>query len=173
MTATPSILEFYQQNWGITINRLNDEILINYKTKQLHCTDFDTIPYIITTNQIVGKTIIMCYSVSDCYKLKEKIPNSAILISKSSSKYLPEMDSIRNYIIQNEILPETYLEVSERDNKTKQPLIFEEIPLKVLITTSTLREGINLKEESGVKNVISCFSDELHLVQFAGRCRFI
>ena len=172
MTATPGIVEYYQNDWGVTINRINNEILVNYKAKQLHCIDFDTIPYIITTNQIVGKTIIMCYSITDCYKLKSKIPNSAVLVSKSSKRYMPEMDLIRDCIVENNTLPETYIDVIERDNKTKQPLESKERKLEVLITTSTLREGINLCEESGVRNVICCFSDELHIVQFAGRLRY-
>ena len=171
MTATPNIVEYYQDEWGVKITRLNDKILVNYKAKQLHCTDFDTIPYIIAT-QIVGKTIVMCYSIADCYKLKDKIPNSAILVSKSSNKYLPEMDLIRNCIINNEVLPDIYWDVIKRDAKTKKPIEYEEKNLEVLLTTSTLREGINLRESSGVRNVICCFSDELHIVQFAGRLRY-
>jgi hypothetical protein len=44
--------------------------------------------------------------------------------------------------------------------------------LEVLIATSTLREGFNLRESSGVRNVITCLTDELHVTQFAGRCRY-
>lgn len=171
MTATPRIIEYYQKEWGVSIVRLNDEILIKYKAKQLHCTDLDTIPYIVTT-QITGKTLIMCYSIEDCYRLKSKIPNSAVLVSKSSNKYMPEMDLIRNHIINYETLPDKYLEVTKRDDKTKQPIEYEERNLEVLLTTSTLREGINLREHSGVKNIVCCFSDELHITQFMGRCRF-
>lgn len=160
MTATPNIIFYYQNEWGVTINQINSKVLINYKAKQLHCTDFDTIPYIITTNQIEGKTIIMCYSVDDCYKLKNKIPNSCVLVSKSNKSFTKEMKKLREYIVKNESLPDTFIE-----NKTEKKL-------KVLITTSTLREGVNLREESGVKNVICCFTDELHITQFMGRCRF-
>src|SRR5574344_1911336 len=41
-----------------------------------------------------------------------------------------------------------------------------------LISTTTLREGFNLREKSGVRNVISCIADELHVTQFLGRCRY-
>ena len=162
MTATPNIIFYYQKEWGVTVKQINSEILINYKAKQLHCTDFDTIPYIITTNQIEGRTIIMCYSVEDCIKLKSKIPNSCILVSKSNKKYFTEeMSKLRDYIIDNESLPETFIDEDEIEKK-----------LDVLITTSTLREGVNLREESGVRNVICCFTDELYITQFMGRCRF-
>lgn len=161
MTATPNIIFHYQKEWGVTVNQINSKVLINYRAKQLHCTDFDTIPYIIATNQIEGRTIIMCYSVEDCYKLKNKIPNSCVLVSKSNSKHFTkEMKILREYIVENESLPDTFIE----DGIERK--------LDVLITTSTLREGVNLREESGVRNVICCFTDELHITQFMGRCRF-
>jgi hypothetical protein len=160
MTATPNIISFYQQQWGVSINRINKEILINYKAKQLHCTDFDTIPYIVT-NKVNGKTMIMCYSLTDCKKLKEKIPNSFILISRSNKEFTEEMNRVRQYIVDYEVLPETFI---DNDDIEKD--------LNVLITTSTLREGVNLREHSGVKNIVCCFSDELHITQFVGRARY-
>ncbi len=160
LTATPSIVEYYQKEWGVSINRLNKEILINHKVKQLHCTDFDTIPYIVTT-KLDGKTMIMCYSYKQCQKLKEKIPNSTILISKSNKNFTKEMDKIRQYLIDYESLPETFID----DDGVKKEF-------NVLIVTSTLREGVNLRENSGVKNIVCCFSDELHITQFVGRARY-
>jgi hypothetical protein len=160
LTATPNIIINYQKEWGVTINRINKEILINYKVKQLHCTDFDTIPYIVT-NKVEGKTLIMCYSYADCKELKDKIPNSFILISKSNKEFTKEMNKIRQYIIDYESLPDTFI---DDDGIEKE--------LNVLITTSTLREGVNLRENSGVKNIVCCFSDELHITQFVGRARY-
>lgn len=160
LTATPSILAYYQKSWGVTINRLNKEVLINYKTKQLHCTDFNTIPYIVT-NKIYGKTLIMCYSYNDCKKLKEKIPNSFILISKSNKNFTDEMKKVRDCLANYESIPDTFI---DDDGIEKE--------LNVLITTSTLREGVNIGGQSGIKNVVCCFSDELHITQFVGRCRF-
>ena len=160
LTATPAIIEYYQKEWGVSTIRLNKEILINHKVGQLHCTDFDTIPYIITT-KLDGKTLIMCYSYKQCKKLKEKIPNSFILISKSNKEFTDEMDKIRQHIIDYESLPDTFI---DEDGIEKE--------LNVLITTSTLREGVNLREDSGVKNIVCCFSDELHITQFVGRARY-
>lgn len=160
MTATPNIISYYQQQWGVSVNRINKDVLINYKAKQLHCTDFDTIPYIVT-NKVEGKTLIMCYSLADCKKLKEKIPNAFILISKSNNSFTEKMDKVRQYIVDYEILPDTFID----DDGTEKEL-------NVLITTSTLREGVNLREHSGVKNIVCCFSDELHITQFVGRARY-
>jgi hypothetical protein len=160
LTATPNILAYYQKEWGVTTNRLNKEILIKHKAKQLHCTNFGTIPYIVT-NKIEGKTIIMCYSYMDCKKLKNKIPNSFVLISKSNKEFTKEMGRIRQFLVDNKSIPDTFI---DDDSIEKE--------LNVLITTSTLREGVNIIEQSGIKNVVCCFSDELHITQFAGRCRY-
>lgn len=35
-----------------------------------------------------------------------------------------------------------------------------------------MREGINLNAESGIRNVVCCVTDEMHVKQFVGRCRF-
>ncbi len=173
LTATPRIMYYYQKSWGVSLNQLNKEILVKYKAKQLYCTNFNTLHFLLANKDIQGKTIVMCYSIEDCYELKEKIPNSFVLVSKSNKKeYMPEMDEIRDYIINNESLPDTYLEVLERDSKSKKPISSERRKLEVLITTSTLREGVNLREDCGVKNVAITFTDELHISQWVGRCRY-
>jgi hypothetical protein len=75
------------------------------------------------------------------------------------------MDEIRREIISEETLPDFYSE-------TRDDGIVERHALNVLITTSTAREGFNLREESGVRNVICCLTDPLHVTQFAGRARY-
>ena len=102
----------------------------------------------------------MC-SYKQCKRLKEKIPNSFILISKSNKRFTKEMDRVRSFIIDNESLPDKFI---DDDNIEKD--------LNVLITTSTLREGVNLRECSGIRNIVCCFSDELHITQFVGRARY-
>jgi hypothetical protein len=172
LTATPNILHFYQREWGVATNRLNSNIITNYKAKKLYCTTFNTLHFLLANKNMHGKTIVMCYSIEDCYKLKSKIPNSCVLVSKSNTKkYMPEMEELRNYIIENESLPDTYIEVFKRDGK-KKPIEYERRNLQVLITTSTLREGVNLNECSGVRNVAIAFTDELHISQWVGRCRY-
>ena len=71
------------------------------------------------------------------------------------------MSRIRDYIAQYEELPACYYDDVGVAHE-----------LDVLITTSTFREGFNLRETSGVRNVVSCMTDELHVTQFVGRCRY-
>lgn len=159
MTATPQILFYNQLAWGVKVNQLNDEVLVHYKVQNLICTSYVYLPYLL--KKFSGKTIIMCYSIADCFKLQEKISNSVVLISKSNKEYnRKNMEYIREYIIKYNSLPDKVMV----DGK--------EVAVDVLITTSTLREGINLNEESGIKNAICCIPDELHINQFVGRCRF-
>lgn len=172
LTATPNIILAHKE-WGVKINQLNKETIMKYRANQLWCTDFETISYLITTNKLQGKTIIMCNSISDCIKLQNELPNAAILVSRSNKYFKKDihMQQIRETIVKDKILPETFMYPITRDDDG-YPLEYEERKLDVLISTSTLREGINLEEESGIRNVICCYTDELHITQFAGRCRF-
>ena len=172
LTATPNIILAHKE-WGVKINQLNKEPIMRYKAEQLWCTNFETISYLITTNKLQGKTMIMCNSISDCIKLQDEIPNAAILVSRSNKYYKNDkyMYEIRNKIIEEEVLPETFMYPTKRD-KNGYPIEYEERRLEVLISTSTLREGVNLKEESGIRNIVCCYTDELHITQFMGRCRF-
>ena len=161
LTATPGIIYHNKREWGVHINQLNSEIITNYKAQNLYCSAYRSIPTLLNSNKFKGKSIVMCYSVADCKKLSAKIKNSAILISTGNNHYNEdEMNPIRDYIIQHNSPPDM-VTVGGRT-----------FPLDVLITTSTLREGINLNECCGVKNVICCIPDELHVSQFVGRCRF-
>lgn len=160
MTATSGIIDYYKNMWGVSINVLNENPLVRYKAKQLICTNFDTIPYLLAT-KLEGRSLVLCYSYRDCLKLQDQIPNSFILVSKQNENFTEEMEQVRNYIIENENVPEYYIDA---DGNKKI--------INVLLTTSTMREGINLRENGGVKNIISCFSDELHVVQIAGRARY-
>jgi hypothetical protein len=161
LTATPNIIFKSYKTWGVNINKLNSEVLVKYKVKSLKYTKQSNLPSLFKDGTITGKTIIMCYSVKNCFELSSSVPNSAALISKSNKKYKKEdMDQIRECIINSNSLPDCVTVNGKKQN------------LDVLICTSTLREGINLYERSGIKNVICCIPDELHITQFVGRCRF-
>ena len=71
------------------------------------------------------------------------------------------MSRIRDYIVRHEELPPTYFTDDGAEHE-----------LDVLVSTSTFREGFNLRKSSGVRNVICCMTDELHVTQFVGRCRY-
>ncbi len=170
MTATPNIIREYAKFWGVNINPLNDTPLIRYKAKNLYCTQFEFLPYLFSgcgnhrgdplIDQSLGKTILLCDTVDGCYDLNKKIPNSVVLISQNNKNFTEEMRAIRNHIIWYGKFPEEAM----WKGKLIKP--------NVLLTTSTMREGINLIEESGVKNVVCCIPDEMNVTQFLGRCRF-
>ena len=161
LSATTKIIEEYKDDLGVPINRINKVSITGYRAKQLICTNSDTIPYLISANKLPGKTMIMCHSYKLCKEIAQRLSNAAVMVSKNSSDFTDEMRRIRDHIIQYEELPPTFFddEGNERD-------------LEVLVSTSTLREGFNLKESSGVRNIITCMTDELHIIQFAGRCRY-
>lgn len=187
MTATPGILDYNAERWGVTIKELNDDVIIAHQASQMICTTFDTIPYLVTTNRLPGKTLIMCVTVKDCFKLQKQIPNSAILVSKNNKEFTPEMYMIRDYISTYEKLPDKFFVPSEAemkcraetkklkdktDKSKKENSDGTWYDLKVLITTTAAREGYNLSFDSGIRNIVSCFSDDLHLTQICGRARY-
>jgi hypothetical protein len=171
MTATPGILFYHEKTWGVELNKINKNVLKGYTAKHLVCTNMETVPYLIAVNHLAGKSLIMCATVDNCFKLQKEIPDSAVLISPHNSRFTPEMESIRQTIVDEETLPDTFLAVTERDDKGKA-IAYERRPLNVLIVTSTAREGFNLKPESGIKNVVCCYGDPLHITQVCGRARF-
>lgn len=177
MTATPEILYYHAKQWGVSVKRLNRSTLMAHRAKQMLCTHFEAIPTLIEEH-LQGKTLVLCSSVAACERLRAQIPNSAMLISKNNPKFTPEMQVIRDYIVEHERFPDTYLEPTDaeliRRGRGARPSIVSDIPraLKVLLVTTTAREGYNLREDSGVRNIISCYGDSLHLAQIAGRARY-
>ena len=158
MTATPEIMFFYQQYLGFGFHKMNEELLYRYKAKHFICTDEDSIPYMVATNKLPGKTMILCDTVSRCKKLEKELPNSVYVVSKNNQKEYDanKMDYIFDAVEANETIPDFY------NGK----------PLNILITTSAFREGFNLREKSGIRNVISYRVDPMHLTQFCGRARY-
>lgn len=150
LTATPEIITYYSNLWGVPINILS-EPLLNYTVNQLWCTDTKSLLPLLD-KQLSGKTLIMCNSTTTCYKLQAQIPNSKVLVSKNNDSYVGyEMDELRKYISLYGVLPNG---------------------VDTLITTSTLREGFGFKEESEIRNVVTFLSDSTHVIQLVGRCRY-
>lgn len=161
LTATPEIVRANEEISGIFVNELTDNLLINYRAKKLICTDNRSIGYLLNNQLNNGKTLVMCNSVKNAIDLKSRVNNAAMLVSKNNNLCTDEMIRIRNYIAENEMLPPTFID----DDGTEKEL-------KILITTSTAREGYNLREASGVKNIVSFFSDSMNITQIAGRARY-
>lgn len=161
LTATPKIVDYYSHVWGVPINKVNKDVVVGYRAKQMICTNIETIPYLISTNRLPGKTIVMCNRYEECVELANNLSNATTMVSKHSPNFTLEMKRIRDHIVQHEELPPTFFDDAGYERE-----------LEVLIATSTLREGFNLRESSGVRNIICCITDELHITQFVGRCRY-
>lgn len=157
LTATPDIVYHCAKKTGIKPVQVNKEKIVNYKAKNLICTRLESVADLINSGKFPGGTIIMCSSIRDGEAMMAKIPNSTLICSANNKRFNSRMAEIRDYIIDHGRLPE----FTDRGE-----------PLRVLITTSTMREGVNLNPGCGIRNVVCCLSDELHVKQFVGRCRF-
>ena len=164
LTATPGIMFYAMRTYGVHMHVVNPEPIFRYKAKHLICTERQNIISILESERFTGKTIIMSNTVLFANKLAKRLEGAEALCSKSSPHFTPRMRLLREYIIEHEELP-PYRGIIDEEHPE------DRTPIKYLITTSTFREGINLKESSGVRNVVCCFPDELHVIQFAGRCR--
>lgn len=171
LTATPNIVVYNRERWSVPLNILNADDAIKYKAKQMVCTTFDSIPYLICSNHLPGRSIVLCASITDARKLQAQIPNSAIMVSPHAKEFTPEVAWLRDYIAKHESLPDNFPVFVSENKKTKERTVRWE-HLNVLLTTSTMREGLNIREKSGVRNMITCFTDEMNVTQFLGRCRY-
>lgn len=165
LTATDGILKHYSYMFCNRVVPVNGEYIVNYKAKHLICGRRKDLFDLLANGGLQGKTIILCNTVEECREINRFYHNSVVLISKYNQGFDDDMKILRDYIIENETLPEDTSIFSSKYNRGVHPI-------EALITTTSTREGINLREESGIKNVICCIPDEMHVKQFAGRCRF-
>lgn len=169
MTATARAVYDGANDHGILVNDILDEPLFRYKARRLVCTDFKSIPLVLKKTK--GKTMVLCNSIKNCEILHEAIPNSAIVVSGNNKECTVDMEYIRQHIIKYSTLPDkvTY---AVSWNKNGEPTKYKTHPLDVLIVTTSMREGYSLLASSGVKNVVCCIPDSLHVIQFVGRARY-
>lgn len=180
ITATPAALELVNSEKNkLPIEYVMPETLITYKAKNVIVTNFTCAIDLLKDRTLPGRNIMMCKRIEECKVVYELVPDSCCAISQqhkvndgSNSKhvfgrrnnlfmdYEPYMDHIRNYIGRHGVLP---AQVYTNDGKRT---------VNTLVTTSTFREGFNLFESSGVKNVFVVASDEMQITQFLGRCRY-
>lgn len=165
MTATRGILDYNAGRFGKRMKTVNEEFIVNYKAKNLICGFVKDLPEILMHYGEHGKSIILCQSVRECKKLHSLYHNSVMLVSQNNRHFTEEMAILRKFIIENETLPEDTSIFPAGYSRGVHPI-------EALITTTSMREGINLREESGIKNVVCCLTDEMHVKQFVGRCRF-
>jgi Mor family transcriptional regulator len=140
--------------------------LVRYKVANLKCLEKEDAEALLCSDSLLGQTLVMCVTVPQCKELCNKVPGAAMLVSKHRKEYTKEMDDIRKTIIKEKRLPDTFTVVSQ---ETGERLVQ---PLRVLVATSTVREGFSLKENSNVRNVVSYFVDQVSIVQLLGRCRY-
>lgn len=178
LTATPTILLNNAAQWGVVVNKLNDEVLMRHKAKQMTCTSVYNLPQMIRSGMLPGKTLIVCHSYALCKELQRKIPRSAIIVGHNHEAWSDEVSRIRDFISKNAKFPDMHFVEFGSDNDgivppgahRKDSGYWE--PLEVLLATTTAREGYNLIEESGVQNIVSCLADEMNTVQIVGRARY-
>ena len=151
LTATPTILRRSVDEHGFPIHLVLEKPLTMYKANRLWLVRAADLVDMLTDGTLPGKTIVMGSSKGEMAKMVERVPNSALLVSQHSKQYTAQMDAVRSAIVEKGVLPENN---------------------DVLFATTTMREGVTLRPESGVRNVVTMLPDELHVSQFLGRCRF-
>ena len=166
MTATPKILEAKLDGYRFKTKQMLPQSIVNYRANHLIVTQWDALPSLLSSGKLRGRTLAMCHTINECVDLVQVVGNASYIVSTHSRDYRPEfMDQIRTSIAENSVIPE-YVEYTDKDTGE-----FVHVDIDLLAATTTLREGFNLIESSGVRNVISCMPDELHTCQILGRCR--
>lgn len=169
LTATPGIYNAKMDGLRLKTKDILGKNITNYKANRLICTVWNVLPKLLTSGVLHGRTLVLCHSAKACVQMASSVPNSAYVVSTSNRDHLykPEyMDQIREAVVTQSTIPE-YVEYTDEDTGG---LVRQKID--VLFVTTTFREGFNLVEESGVRNIVSCIPDELHVCQIAGRCRY-
>ena len=165
LTATPDILKDDFGFLGLPIRNVLPTPIYAYQAKQLYVAHRGSLDYFLDQEKFPGRTIVLCRTATEAEELTLKYENSALLVSQTNDCYCAEtMVPLRKYIAHYESIPE-YYEVAMGDAKLKRKI-------DILFTTTTMREGVTLKEKSGVRNVICMIPDKLHVIQFVGRCRY-
>ena len=150
LTATPGILYECAPVAGIELNVVN-EPMYKYKAKKVQCVDTDELVRLLR-KELKGKTVVMCRHSRTCYWLQKQVPKSVVLTSKNGDDYITcNMSDVRRSIVYNFSLPKD---------------------VTILIATETIREGFTFIEDSGIRNIVSFFPDEMNIHQLVGRCRF-
>lgn len=180
ITATPTSMEYVNARQNrLPIVHVMPETLITYKAKRMICTNFAGAFELLQTKELPGRNIMMCGRIEECKIIYELISDSGVVVSQSRNgitessnqfiygrrnylylEYEDYMDIIRSYVGEHSDIPGgVYTNGGYRT-------------LNTLVTTSTFREGFNLREDSGVRNVFIVATDEMQITQFLGRCRY-
>lgn len=171
MTATPRVFLESVHKHGYLIHKVLEHIEPLYKANQLVATTWKELPLMLTDTLSGQRSIVMTTNIDRAIELQRKVPNSAIVTSRHSKKWVEQdMGELWDSIVNNETLPDECNLPTYGDDQ--RVIGRERGKLNVLIFTSVAREGLTIRAQSGVRNVICCFGDEMHITQFMGRCRF-
>lgn len=166
MTATPDIIYRNKMAWGTPINEVLPSPVYRYKARHLLLSSYEEAVQRLVKSDLPGKVLVLCRSAKDCFDLQKIVPHSAVIISANNPQCDEEILRMRQYICENETIPDTYCCGTHEDGTKKYSR------LKVLLATSTAREGFNLREDSGIKTIVSFFHDPINVIQICGRARY-
>ena len=190
LTATPEVFLHINEKFNkMPITPVVDEVLLPYKVKHVTCTDYVGALEMVCNGDLPGKSLMICNSKEQCSVASQVLKDSAIVIGTTNKlgklkqgtllpltpskrervlevMYQPYMDEVRKSIARERVFPESITIKNYLFDR------YETRGINTLISTSTLREGFNLDEASGVKNVIVMSTYDWEIKQIVGRCRY-
>ena len=173
LTATNGFFNFLDENRDKEMLLSIDDLTIpNFKYyNELNPNKYEVENSIITNKSIVEiieelpkeeKILVFVKSAKIAYNLSRSFEGADFICSKYSKSYFNDREAqkrvylkdlchdTREYVISNQDFPED---------------------IRIIFTTSALREGANLKADSGITTIITEFYDETNIIQQKGRVR--
>lgn len=147
MTATDDLIE----SINVEVNEMLDTPIYNYKVSNIWTTTPVRVFALLQTLQ--GNSMVMTSTIKEAKDLQNKIGSCArVIVSRYSKEFTEEMEETIQYINKYKTLPPD---------------------VKVLITTSCMREGISLEPNDNFKidNVVVYGGTIVNVMQFVGRYR--
>lgn len=150
MTATDDLIN--EDNLDVEVNYMLDKAIYNYKVGNIWTTTPVGVFPILQLLQ--GNSIVMTSTVKEAKELQSKIGSCAkVIVSRyNKEEFTEDMKKLIEDINENKALPQD---------------------VKVLITTSCMREGISLEPNDNFKidNVVVYGGTIVNVMQFVGRYR--
>lgn len=147
LTATDEILVRYPEYHGFPIHSVLKQPIVMYRANHLWVARKSDLVKMLTDGTLPGKTLVLCDDKSELAEFVQTTPNSAGLMSKHAAGYRAAMEVIRECIIKKQTLPDAC--------EVRMDKAVEERRLDILFSTTTMREGVTLIEESGIRNVVT------------------
>lgn len=165
MTATPDV--FYEcPNYVPFSFKVVNAPLYRYKAQRLTICHYTKIARWISQQE--GRTLVMCQTEDECRDIEKMLMpytlGTDVLLSRSNTHYKADkMEYIYRSLERDSTIPELRRPYEGQTRRQR---------LRVLISTSVIREGVNLVEGSGVQNIVCLYHDPTDIIQVVGRCRY-